>query len=73
MTPKLVELEDAVHYTLPVARELVAVLPPVGERAARIRLHLDGAITLDIPVSRKTLAVLAHDLRKYLPKVGGDS
>ena len=68
--PKIVQLADPGFHTLPAVREFVGILPAVDGREARIRLRLGGAITLDLPMSREALVVLAHDLRSYLPNSG---
>jgi hypothetical protein len=57
---KLVELPDTGFYTLPIARDLIGILPPLGEEAARIRLRVVAATTLDLPLSQKTLVALVH-------------
>jgi hypothetical protein len=66
--PKLVQLDDPGFYTLPTVREFAMLAPAVNGREARIRLRLGGAITLDLPLSRKSLIALEHDLSQYLAK-----
>ena len=68
--PKLVQLDDAGYYVLPIAREFVDVMPPRGEEGGRIRLHLGAAITLDVPLSKNDLFVLEKNLRQYLARRG---
>jgi hypothetical protein len=67
-TPKLVELADPGHYTLPETRAYYSLLPRVGTLPPRIRLRLLNATTLDIPISEESLTALAKDLRSYLPR-----
>lgn len=50
---KLVELPDTGLYTLPIARDLVGILPPLGEEAARIRLRVAVSATLDFLCHKK--------------------
>ena len=69
---KLVQLADPGFYTLPVVRECSMLAPAADGREARIRLRLGGAITLDLPMSRKSLEALEHDLSAYLAKPAGD-
>ena len=66
--PKLVELDAPGHYTLPMAKALVGLLPPQGEAKASIRLDLGNAIVLDIPLSEASLVALSHDLTPVLPR-----
>jgi hypothetical protein len=61
-------LKGPAHYMLQGVREFVGVTLPADGLEARIRLNLDDAVTLDIPLSRNSLVALAHDLRGYLPK-----
>lgn len=66
-TPKLVELADPGHYTLPETRAYDSLLPRTDTRMPRIRLRLLNATTLDVPMSEESLTALANDLRSYLP------
>jgi len=66
--PTPIQLDDPGYYILPAVREFSGIMAPANGRGARIRLRLGGAITLDIPVSRKTLVGLAHDLTPHLQR-----
>jgi hypothetical protein len=59
--PKILEMGDSGHYTVPaVAQEFVDIMPPRGTDARRLRFRLGAsigpAITLDIPMSEGCIA-----------------
>ncbi len=66
--PRLVQLDDPGYYRLPIAREFVGLMPPRDGEAARIRLRLAHATTLDLPLTQDSLVALAHSLAYLLPK-----
>ena len=70
--PTPIQLDDPGFYKLPVVREYSMLAPAVDGQEARIRVRLAGAITLDLPMPRKSLIALEQDLSQYLAKSEGD-